>query len=159
MKPSVTFWYDQLSGTDQKDVNGNEWGGFNTLFDTGHKFYGHMDLFADAGSGGGGTQGLGLVDMAIKGSIQPMAGWTVKASFHWFEVEADNLTDKVQNLNTGSVDEDLGTELDLALVHKYNANTVISAGYSIFTADQLFNEQRQTTEDADWAYVSFDVKF
>ncbi|MBT3183182.1 MAG: DUF3373 family protein [Nitrospina sp.] len=161
MKPSLTFWYDQLSGTDDSDVNGNEWGGFNTLFDTGHKFYGHMDLFLDGGSGGGGTQGLGLVDMAIKGSIQPMAGWTVKAAFHWFETEVDpnsNATARGPQIAAG-VDEDLGTELDLALVHKYNANTVISAGYSVFNGEQLFNLQRQTTEDADWAYVSFDVKF
>jgi hypothetical protein len=155
MKPSLTFWYDELSGTDQSDVNGNEWGTFNTLFDTGHKFYGHMDLFLN--SVNGGTVGLGLHDAAIKASIQPMAGWTIKGAFHWFET--DTLTTAAQALNTGTVDEDLGTELDLAIVHKYNANTVISAGYSIFTADQLFNEQRQTTEDADWAYVSFDVKF
>jgi hypothetical protein len=155
MKPSLTFWYDQLSGTDDGDVSSNEWGTFNTLFDTGHKFYGFMDLFLS--SVNSGTAGLGLHDAAIKASIQPMAGWTVKGAFHWFET--DTLTTRAQALNTGTVDEDLGTELDITLVHKYNANTVISAGYSVFTAEGLFNDQRQTNEDADWAYVSFDVKF
>jgi len=155
MKPSITFWYDHLSGTDDSNVNNNEWGTFNTLFDTGHKFYGFMDLFLS--SVNHGTAGLGLHDAAIKASIKPMPGWTIKADFHWFQT--DTLPTTAQALNTGTVDEDIGTELDLTLVHKYNANTKIVAGYSVFTADQLFNEQRQTTDDADWAYIMFDVKF
>ena len=58
-----------------------------------------------------------------------------------------------------TVDEDIGTEIDLQLIHKYNANTVISAGYSVFAGEELFNVQRTSQEDADWAYVQFDVKF
>ncbi len=155
MKPSLTVWYDQLSGTDGADggtSTGDEWETFNTLFDTGHKFYGHMDLFLN--SVNGGTGGLGLTDFAIKGSLQPMPGWTFKAAYHWFDTEADP---------ADNADDSLGTELDLALVHKYNANTVITAGYSFFEADQLFrdvNNPRDGTDDsADWVYVQLDVKF
>jgi len=155
MKPSLTFWYDQLSGTDDGNISANEWGTFNTLFDTGHKFYGHMDLFLS--SVNHGTQGLGLHDAAIKASLQPMPGWTVKAAYHWFET--DTLTTGAKALSAGTVDEDLGTEMDLTIIHKYNANTKIVAGYSVFTADKLFNDQRQSTDDADWAWIMFDVKF
>jgi len=154
MKPSLTVWYDQLSGTDDGDVSGNEWGTFNTLFDTGHKFYGHMDLFLNAANGG--TVALGLHDLALKGSLQPMPGWTFKVAFHWFE--SDTLTANAKALGT-SVDEDLGTELDLQLIHKYNANVGISAGYSVFHTDYLFDLQRNTIGDADWAYLQFNVKF
>ncbi len=155
MKPSLTIWYDQLSGTDDADDStstGNEWETFNTLFDTGHKFYGYMDLFLN--SRYHGTGGLGLTDFAIKGSLQPMPGWTFKAAYHWFDTEADP---------ANGADDDLGTELDLALVHKYNANTVISVGYSFFEADDLFravnNPKDGTDDDADWVYVQLDVKF
>ncbi len=152
MKPSLTIWYDQLSGTDESEQAKNEWGTFNTLFDTGHKFYGHMDLFLN--SVNGGTKGMGLTDLAIKGSLQPMPGWTFKAAYHWFDTEADP---------GSNMDSDLGTELDLALVRKYNANTVITAGYSFFKAENLFHEvnsSRTASDDsADWVYVQLDVKF
>jgi hypothetical protein len=160
MKPSLTVWYDQLSGTDDADIDSHSFGQFNTLFDTGHKFYGHMDLFANANNNG--TQGLGLVDLAIKASIQPMAGWTIKADYHWFSTEVDpstNVRAATNNLPSGT-DDDLGTELDLQIVNKYNANTVISAGWSQFAADQLFSLQRSVSSPtANWAYVQVDVKF
>ena len=67
--------------------------------------------------------------------------------------------------------EDIGTEMDLQLIHKYNANTKISAGYSVFATRQLFVEQRGISagcgsgvcgsggSGAEWAYIMFDVKF
>jgi len=155
MKPSVTIWYDQLSGTDDSDVSSNSWGTFNTLFDTGHKFYGHMDLFLNARNSG--TAGLGLTDLAVKASLQPMPGWKVK--FAWHKFEAETLTTSAKALGPGTVEDDIGQEVDLQLIHKYNANTVVSAGYSVFTGEELFNLQRDSSGDADWAYIQFDVKF
>jgi len=160
MKPSLTIWYDQLSGTDDSDISSGDYGTFNTLFDTGHKFYGHMDLFLN--NVNHGTQGLGLTDLAVKASIQPMPGWTIKADWHKFTTEVDpssNINARSNNVASG-VDDDLGTELDLAIIHKYNANTVISAGWSRFAAEDLFNQQNTVVANsADWAYVQFDVKF
>ena len=160
MKPSLTIWYDQLSGTDDSDLGSSDYGTFNTLFDTGHKFYGHMDLFLN--NINHGTQNLGLTDLAVKASLQPMPGWTIKAAWHKFQTEVDPSSNPFarQQALTNSVDDDLGTEIDLALIHKYNANTVISAGYSVFAAEELFNLQTGApANSADWAYVSFDVKF
>jgi len=159
MKPSVTLWYDQLSGTDDSDINSNTFGTFNTLFDTGHKFYGHMDLFLNARNNG--TEGMGLIDIAVKAALKPMPGWTVKGAYHWFKTDTSPSSNPKSLASdvAASVGDDLGTELDLQLIHKYNANTVVSAGYSVFTGEQLFNSQRGTQEDADWAYIQFDVKF
>jgi len=168
MKPSLTLWYDQLSGTDDKDLAGSDYGTFNTLFDTGHKFYGHMDLFLS--NVNHGTQGLGLIDIALKGSIQPMPGWTVKAAMHWFKSETDpngnDFTTGRDLVSTSeNVDEDLGTEFDLAIINKYNANTTLSVGWSQFSADRLFILQTATettnanVNTANWVYVQADVKF
>jgi len=138
MKPSLTIWYDQLSGTDDSDLAGNDYGTFNTLFDTGHKFYGHMDLFLS--NINHGTQGLGLIDLAVKGSLQPMPGWTLKAAMHWFKTDTDPGSNQFMASQDvpSSVDDDLGTEFDLALINKYNANTTLSVGWSQFAADRLF---------------------
>ena len=87
MKPSLTLWYDHLSGTDDSDITvaANPGEPFNTLLDTGHKFYGHMDLFLS--NINHGTGGLGLTDLAVKASLQPMPGWTVKFAWHKFQTD------------------------------------------------------------------------
>ncbi len=169
-KPAITFWYDYLSGTSDDDARDGDFNTFNTLFDTGHKFYGFMDLFLP--SNGGGTGGLGLVDYAVKTSIQPSKGWTVKADWHYFttaeSVVANSAISGSTSSNTTSVggdENDLGHELDLTLVHKYNANTTISAGYSKFWQESSFEllngaaTSSGTVTPASWAYLMFDVKF
>ena len=78
------------------------------------------------------------------------------------EIPADN-----------ALDDSLGQEIDLTLVHKYDSNTTISAGYShYFTSDSFgkLNQAGATTTrtaenastfnaDSDWAYVMVDTKF
>lgn len=170
-KPSVTLWYDYLSGSSDDDIAGGDFGSFNTLFDTGHKFYGFMDLFLGVGGGGlNGTAGLGLVDYAVKTSIQPAKNWKVKADYHLFQtaesIGANNtLTTASQGVTGAGSSKDLGSEIDLTLVHKYNANTTISAGWSHFWQEEGFevvNSNASSTANnttADWAYLMFDVKF
>ena len=178
-KPGVTVWYDHLSGTTDEDQRNGEWSSFNTLWDTGHKFYGLQDVFLGVGSGGNtGTQGLGLQDLALKTKINPMPGWTLKADYHWFwtaeGIQANTATSRVANTvaagGTGP-SNDLGTELDITAVTKMNANTKVMIGYSHFDATQGFFALKNGgtganssgrfagTDDADWAYVQFDVKF
>jgi hypothetical protein len=178
-KPGVTVWYDHLSGTTDEDQRNGEWSSFNTLWDTGHKFYGLQDVFLGVGSGGNtGTQGLGLQDLALKTKINPMPGWTLKADYHWFwtaeGIQANTTTSSVANTvaagGTGP-SNDLGTELDITAVTKMNANTKVMIGYSHFDATQGFFALKNGgtganssgrfagTDDADWAYVQFDVKF
>lgn len=164
MKPSLTVWYDYLSGTSDNDLAGanGDWKSFNTLFDTGHKFYGFMDQYTGVGGGsaGSGTNGLGLQDIAIKAKLAPMPGWTLKADYHWFyTAEGVSGSPSVNGIghNEGN---SLGNELDVTLINKYNANTNISIGYSNYTTSAAFRDIRtQGGDDANWAYVMFDVKF
>jgi hypothetical protein len=165
-KPSLTLWYDYLSGTSEEDARDGDFATFNTLFDTGHKFYGLMDMFLNAG--GANTNFLGLVDYAVKASISPAKNWKFKAAWHQFHTaESPNVNAGIaaQNGNRfGS--SDLGQEIDLTLVHKYNANTTISAGWSHYAATPLFHVVATGAgtggggnDNADWAYLQFDVRF
>ncbi len=167
MKPSVTLWFDYLSGTDAADIAVGDVSTFNTLFDTGHKYYGLQDFFIHGSLGGLGTHPRGgLIDYAIKMSIQPMAKTTLKADFHLFTVAED---DVCGNCTVGgSNPSTLGKEVDITLVHKYSANTTMSLGYSHMFANELLSNYNGQSpggvrisnfEDSDWLYVMLDVKF
>ena len=174
-KPGLTVWYDYLSGTDDSDQRNGDWGSFNTLFDTGHKYYGLLDVFLGVGAGGNtGTQGLGLQDFALKGKLSPMPGWTLKTDYHWFwtaeSVAANTNTRGFANATAAGQDplgNFLGNELDITAVTKYNANTKVMIGYSNYNPSASFTALKNTatagtlfeTADANWAYVQIDVKF
>lgn len=164
-KPSLTLWYDYLSGSSDEDARTGTFSTFNTLFDTGHKFYGLMDLFLP--NQGNNTNFLGLVDYAVKTSISPAKNWKLKADFHHFQTaESANANPVLSGQASTRYDSNtLGNEVDLTLVHKYNANTTISAGYSYFASESLFRRvatgggNGTGNNNAQWAYLQFDVKF
>jgi len=169
-KPSVTLWFDYLSGTSDEDIKNGKWKSFDTLYDTGHKYYGLQDLFLGIGGGAGkGTQGLGLQDLAVKVKLNPVAGWTLKIDHHTFyTAESINaspiVTDAPSLSSSGSNDSMfLGNEIDVTAVHKMNANTKVMIGYSNFDPSLTFRRLRSASTgdaaDANWAYVQFDVKF
>jgi len=177
--PTLTLWYDNLSGNDDDDVNGNEYGAFHTLQDTGHKFYGLMDQYtSDIGNG---TQRYGLQDIAVKTKFKLSAVNTLKADFHQFLTQTD-LEDGDSNTirdaaggafaatlsGAGGLGNDLGQEIDVTLVHKYDSNTKLVLGYShYFTtlSHSLLNgsgggdNSLARNDDQDWMYVMVDTKF
>lgn len=165
-KPSLTVWYDQISGNTDEDFEKGEQGQWMSLFDTGHKFYGFMDLFGDNGAASGY---LGLQDFAVKASVQPVANWSLNADYHLFSTNesADAnpkvaLSGGVTNQTRRELDNSLGSELDITVVNKYNDNVNISIGYSYFNADDTYTTLNLATagrDDPQWAYVMFDVKF
>jgi len=178
MSPTITLWYDYLSGTDDADVTNQDYSTFDTIQDTGHKFYGFMDLYL---ARNGAKEGrLGLQDFAIKTKMSPRPGWILKADWHqfWSDVDlSENTTLAALDISgagaPGSATDwskDLGSELDLTLVHKYNSNAKIVFGYSHYWTSALFAAtnpaQKQAgaasnaeSDDSDWAYVMIDTKF
>jgi len=165
-KPSVTLWYDYLSGTSDQDIKDGKWKSFDTLYDTGHKYYGLQDVFLGIGGGAGkGTQGLGLQDLAVKLKLNPVAGWTLKIDHHHFyTAEGVNASPIVSDSASAGASDSLflGNEIDVTAVHKMNSATKVMIGYSNFNPSQTFRRIRNASTgaaDANWAYVQFDVKF
>jgi len=172
-KPSITLWFDQLSGHDDSDGAGGDFGQFNTLYDTGHKFYGFQDFYLS--NAGAGTGYYGLQDLAVKTKMSPAAGWTAKADLHFFSTQTDldasddsNTTIASDANLTGGTGNSLGQELDLTLVHKYDANTNIQLGYSHYwttTTFGMLNAGSGTStapannDGSDWFYAQIDTKF
>ena len=159
-KPKLTLWYDYLSGTSDADRASGDFKTFNTLFDTGHKFYGFMDRFLNAQNHG--TKNLGLVDYAVKFAVSPAAKWTVKADWHWFQT-AEGI-DANPGLAGSGADRfdgnDLGYELDLTVVHKYSSNMTVAMGYSQFGNESGYVTLKGGGRDVGrWGYLQVDVKF
>jgi len=183
--PKVTLWYDYLSGVNDEGADSGEWGAFDTHFDTGHKFYGFMDLFLN--NTGSATKFLGLQDAAVKVVMKPAAGWTLKADYHNFQtaesiggnpgvatilglLSANTSGATTSTMTLGAkqnrgLKNHIGDEIDVTLVHAYNANTKLSFGYSMFMAESLFhvlkgnNSAHGLANNAHWAYVQAAVKF
>jgi len=167
--PTVTLWYDNLSGQDDDDGAGGDWGQFDTMYDTGHKFYGFQDFYL--ARNGGGTGFYGMQDFAIKTKFALQPGWTLKADLHAFYTQSDldggdTDTTRAADATLGADNErdnDLGQEIDLTLVHKYDSNTTIAAGYSHYFTTQTFAEINQgdviQSDGSDWAYIQVDTKF
>ena len=85
---------------------------------------------------------------------------------------ADGNIAGVGTTNTAEVSSDLGTEVDLTLVHKYDANTKIAFGYSHYWTTETFGFVNggaagnggtvggsDYNDDSNWAYVQVDTKF
>ena len=166
MKPKLTLWYDYLSGTSDEDGGDNKWKSFNTVYDTGHKFYGLQDVFLQVGNNHAaqGTAGLGLQDTAVKAQVSPAPGWTLKADYHWLYtavgVAGSPLRSRTNAVGTGTHSSELGQELDVTLVNKYNANTKVMLGYSHFSTGQALRALRGIgNDDANWFYTQIHVGF
>jgi len=163
MKPKLTLWYDFLSGTSDQDRRDGDWKSFHTVYDTGHKFYGLLDNFLGVGTGaaGTGTGGLGLQDAAIKAAISPAPGWALKVDYHWFTT-AVGVAGSPQTIGGQLTDSsDLGNELDVTLVNKYNANTKIMVGWGNYQQGQALGAIRPAygNDDANWFYTQVHVGF
>jgi len=172
--PTLTLWYDNLSGTDDDDAESSDMGTFNTLQDTGHKFYGFMDQFLPAT--GANTGRLGLQDIALKTKFKLSPVNTLKADIHHFRTQTDyndGDSDQLRANNaawgsqtTGTINGDLGTEVDFVLIHKYDSNTKIVGGYSHYFATSAFSAlnggggtRGDANDEQDFLFLMVDTKF
>jgi len=175
-KPSVTLWFDSLTGQDDDDGTNGDWAVFDTMYDTGHKFYGFQDFYLNRTGASSGF--YGLQDIAVKTKMSPSPGWTIKADYHHFRTQtdisggdADTTVTADASLGGAGVnapmDPDMGSELDLTLVHKYDSNTKIVAGFSRYWTSTTFAQLNgagggagaNSNDDSDWAYVQVHTKF
>ena len=106
--------------------------------------------------------------------MSPKPGWTLKADLHHFRTQTDisggdgnTVVAAHDQMNGNAMDPDLGSEMDLTLIHKYDANTKIVAGYSHYWTTYTFADLnaaggtrgQDSNDDSEWAYVQVHTKF
>ncbi len=134
----VTLWYDYLSGDD--DPSDNDVGVFNTLFATNHKFYGFADLFLNIAAH---TNGLGLQDLALKGSVAPRADLRLNVDVHTFHVARRGTL----------VSRHLGEEMDFTVNYRYSPNLRMIGGFSYVFAGSALAAIGRLTQNMTFGYL------
>jgi len=180
---AITLWVDYLSGTSQADLDDNQVSSFDTVFDTGHKFYGFADYWLNIGAAGRNgsvlndqLNGLGLIDLALKIGMTPAPNWKLGTHIHAFYTAEDAYNNtsgigQTNQFNTKNIGENhLGEEIDFTLTHNYNPSTNIVFGYTHFFTDELMEDVNHRFQggavdgnedggDTDWAYIMLDMQF
>ncbi|MEX2610145.1 MAG: alginate export family protein [Gemmatimonadota bacterium] len=109
---------DYLSG-DEDPLDGN-YGAFNTLYATNHKWYGYLDLFLDPA---GRTADRGLIDAVATGRLNAVGDHTLQVDVHRFWTAAEQSSAEARAL---------GWELDLTLPVPLGPTHALLLGYSAF---------------------------
>jgi hypothetical protein len=142
----IGIGYDRLSGTDPKSTD-STFGAFNTLYATNHKYYGFMDIFTDIPRQ---TMQMGLQDIIVQLSCEPVTGFRLAADGHLFSTTIDPAD--IDPIITAK--KNIGMELDLTGSVKVAKVVNVTLGFSLFDRDKdalLFStSSRKTT---NWAYV------
>ena len=146
MKPRLTLQADVLSG-DSEAGDGKD-GAFNTLYATNHKFYGFMDLVLEPV---GQLQRRGLVDLMVRGAIQPGA-WSFGLDLHRFSLAEDGGSDAGNSL---------GTEVDLTARRTLAEGLGLVMGASIFSPSDAADSPGIGLGDDSlkWGYVQLTAAF
>jgi len=138
VKPSVSAGVDYYSGDDnQADDKYKE---FSRLFGAGHKYLGYMDYFPKR------TFGLGLMDMHIKGGLQPAEKLNLLAALHLFNSAED------YTLVDYTTSNKFGTEIDLILTYDYNEYLDFQFGGGLFLPGKIF-EEKLGKDNSTWFYM------
>jgi len=128
--------YTIVSGDD--DSSDDEFGAFNTLFATNHKFYGFMDYFLGFGSAGG----MGLRDLAVSLGLNASEALRVKIDVHHFTA------DQVPS----GFDDVFGQEVGVTGIYAYNSAFSFTGGGSAFFPGEIMDITRGE-DTAVWAYL------
>jgi hypothetical protein len=116
--PRLGVGIDVLSGDD--GPTDNEYGAFNTLYATNHKFYGYIDFFLDPAAR---TLDRGLIDGMASASVGLPGGLNFNLDGHAFWLHEDLPVD---------VDRLIGWEMDVTVPVQLGAGQQLQLGYSAF---------------------------
>jgi hypothetical protein len=152
-KINVTLGVDWLSGNDGTKASATDHR-FDPLYGTPHKFWGYMDYFYVASSGGS----QGLKDYYVKFKFKPSEKVTASLDAHEF-YSANNISNEIG----GKRDNRLGTELDLIASYTLTKDVSIEGGYcTMIATNTLSSPQVKNVANADlhaqWAYLMLNIK-
>ncbi|MGK7389902.1 MAG: alginate export family protein [Candidatus Cyclobacteriaceae bacterium M2_1C_046] len=141
----MTAGFEILSGTDTDEFSENH--SFTPLYGTNHAHNGYMDYFF---VGGRFVNSVGLQDYYLKGRYQFNPDFFTQLDAHLFYSQAD-----VIRLNE-TLDQYLGTEIDLSIGYNLNRAISIQGGYSQMLPSSTFEElqgQGDFKDIQNWAYI------
>ena len=139
MKPRLAAGIDLSSGDD--DLTDNKCKTYKNSYYTGHKFRGYMDYFL-------ASEDAGLMDIMVRGKINPIEGWTIKGDFHIFSSAVER--------NVAG-DKELGNEFDLTVSTSKISGMKCAAGFSMFMPDDKW--QISDAESPIWLWMQGTVSF
>lgn len=144
-KVSFTLGGDYVSGQDP-DADADEWGAFDPLFGTHHKFYGFMDYFYVGNAHGN----KGLINPYLKTSVKTSGKTSLNIHLHQFLAATE-----IVGTDGEAMSSSLGTEIDLGFVVKCTGGMVTKIGYSqmIYTDSMQEIKGTDTDRTANWAYL------
>ncbi|RME21725.1 MAG: hypothetical protein D6800_11770 [Candidatus Zixiibacteriota bacterium] len=114
---------DYASGDDT--TTDNEINAYNNLYYTGHKFRGYMDYFV-------ASNPSGLIDLMLRGKINPAPKWTLKGDLHYFKTAEDYVD------FTNTLTSDVGVEVDLTVATTSVRGVKLQGGVSAFFPNESF---------------------
>lgn len=141
--PRIAAGIDYASGDD--DPSDDRIESYNNLYYTAHAFRGYMDYFVSSSP-------QGLLDGVLRGSLNPTAGWSVKADLHYFRTAVDyvDFQDRVTH--------EVGMELDLTVSTSRVAGVTITGGGSAFFPAESFAGIADP-ETGLWGYLMVSADF
>ena len=145
---SGLFYY----GSGNHDPNGSTNNTFNTLYPLGHAYWGIIDNLS----------GQNLFDWSLQLNAKPAKKVSLVSAFHWFEKATSN--DYLYNVAGAPVgtlggSRDIGQELDLIAIYKFNPNFNIKAGYSWFWYGDFVGTNIPPRNTATQFYVQTTVRY
>jgi len=115
---------DYSSGDDGSDTT--KFKAYQNSYYTGHKFRGYMDYFVSSNT-------PGLMDLMLRGKVDPTPGWTVRGDLHYFMTAEDYISPIDTSATT-----DVGIEFDLTVSTTRVAGVNLDVGASIFLPEEAF---------------------
>jgi len=139
-KPSITGWFEQLSG------DGTPEGTFATPYATNHKFYGEMDLFLNTVLH---TGALGLQDIGGRLMAKPADRLKVLVDVHAFSSVEPGPDDATS----------FGLETDIKAVMGLGKGLDLAVLYAVFSPGDLIEARAGGSELEHFGYLTLDARF
>lgn len=143
-KPTISAGIDYLSGDD--NLTDNKLKSYSSLFGSGHKFHGGMDIFTNFPLH---SKDLGLNDMHIKGSVNLSKISKLTLAIHQFNSVKDAiLIDK-------SSSKSFGKEVDLVFDYNNSKAIAFQTGFSFFIPEDIFKDKLlfNRKDNAFWGFI------
>jgi hypothetical protein len=146
---------DYVSGDDASDINYNKKEKtFNQMYGAVFTYFGSMNLYSYMKSS---TANGGLIDIYPNIEMNINKKHSARAFFHLF-----NLANDVMISNQLITDKNLGQEIDLMYIYKYNQDLMLQAGFSYYFMTDTFERVKKYdvghTQEPLWGWVMLTFK-